>query len=391
MHADTHDLHGERGRQQAPLSSSQVVKKAEILKTNTYPKFEVGSISTTAFPMATRAAGPPASRALKRARVANYIVQSNYNVDTRDYMDHTFSGVMFDVQAKAQVPLEWIELQEVWVRGALGPMSIWMSPGGFSGKHEKKSEWKCIFEGEKKASMNCLVSLKVNPPLRLSAGQTVGIYIHSKQYGDEGIVYNNRRSRVTHEDPHLRILPGLAHISSEPFSRVGYWGGGAWRNNREFVGRITYGVKWMLWNPKSTIHERFPPLFRAMVDAVVQCHRTTQTGLGVLPTAVIYYILNMLPWDWAGQDDIKASLEASKRDTEESFGWRGPRAIWRYVEPGSDSEEDSNSAGPAGENGDQAEDGEDDDEDDDEDDEDYVPPERLLQLHFSRAFEMGRQ
>ena len=30
-----------------------------------------------------------------------------------------------------------------------------------------------------------------------------------------GLVYNNRRSVVTHEDPHMRILPGVVRVETE--------------------------------------------------------------------------------------------------------------------------------------------------------------------------------
>jgi hypothetical protein len=45
----------------------------------------------------------------------------------------------------------------------------------------------------------------------------------------------------------------MAHLNPEPFLGQSPWGGGwgnGWRNNREFVGRLSYGVKWLLWTPE---------------------------------------------------------------------------------------------------------------------------------------------
>ena len=40
------------------------------------------------------------------------------------WQDHTFSGIMFDVVCKGQLPVKFIEIQSCWVRGALGPMQV---------------------------------------------------------------------------------------------------------------------------------------------------------------------------------------------------------------------------------------------------------------------------
>mmetsp|Transcript_4370 Transcript_4370/g.7974 ORF Transcript_4370/g.7974 Transcript_4370/m.7974 type:complete len:316 (-) Transcript_4370:33-980(-) len=256
--------------------------------------------------------------ALKRAKVANYVVQSCYNVDTRDYEDHTFSGIMFDLACKSDLPLEFMEIQQIWVRGYLGPMTVWITPGSYEGKRCKKSEWKLVHKGVHKQSMQELSALPIDPPLKLHAGESIGIYVHSGLEGDMGLVYNNRRSRVTHEDPHMCILPGMAHISDVPFSPRGYWGGGSWRWDREFVGRVTYGVKWMLWNPACKIHDRFPDTFKQMIFTMLMCHRRKESPLKRLPCAVLYYVFNMLPWDWAlRQQDIKRLATKYEENTRE--------------------------------------------------------------------------
>ena len=45
--------------------------------------------------------------------------------------------------------------------------------------------------------------------------------------------------------------------------------GFAWRRNRQFVGRVCYGVKYLLWQPAQNIHEQFPESFRNAVDVML--------------------------------------------------------------------------------------------------------------------------
>jgi len=247
--------------------------------------------------------------ALKRAKVANYMVQNSYNVDTRDYRDHTFSGIMFDIHCKDDLPMEYIEIREIWVRGNLGPMTVWTTPNTFQNKRQSRREWKLVHNKRHCPSMQKLKSLKIEPPIRMRNGESLGMYVHSGLNDDMGIVYNNRRGNVTFEDPHMTILPGYAHISNDPFSAFGYWGGGSWRANREFVGRVTYGVKWMLWNPCKKVHHKFPEGFKQMILTLLMCHRRKESPLKKLPHVVLYYIFNMLPWDWAGEVDVKKKIK----------------------------------------------------------------------------------
>jgi hypothetical protein len=44
---------------------------------------------------------------------------------------------------------------------------------------------------------------------------------HAASRGDEQIVYDNQRHRVSLSDTHLDILPGLAHLSDVAFSPEG--------------------------------------------------------------------------------------------------------------------------------------------------------------------------
>ena len=45
------------------------------------------------------------------------LVHENFTVDTRDHEDHTFSGVMFDIKCQTNLPVEYLEVSSLSVRG----------------------------------------------------------------------------------------------------------------------------------------------------------------------------------------------------------------------------------------------------------------------------------
>jgi hypothetical protein len=46
-------------------------------------------------------------------------------MDTKDREDHTFNGIMFDLEVPDVVPIDIVRIDSVWVRGELGPMTVW--------------------------------------------------------------------------------------------------------------------------------------------------------------------------------------------------------------------------------------------------------------------------
>jgi len=141
--------------------------------------------------------------------------------------------------------------------------------------------------------------MKLKTPIRLAPKETKGLYAHSACRGDEQIVYDNQRHHVSLSDMHLDILPGQAHLSDVPFSSHGQfqgWWGPPWRDRREFVGRLSYGIRWLRWNPN--VHEQMPPLFRSLVWSVVMSRhkRANQSLLYWLTDDHILYILNSIDW-----------------------------------------------------------------------------------------------
>lgn len=104
---------------------------------------------------------------------------------------------MFDVRCRSKLPLDYLEITSVWVRGALGPMTVWTTPDSFNGKHENGAAWTCIFSQNVNPSPLELVELKLDRPLRLENGQSAGLYVHSATPGDEGLGMRCRATALT--------------------------------------------------------------------------------------------------------------------------------------------------------------------------------------------------
>ena len=109
---------------------------------------------------------------LKLDELSAELTHETFEADTKDREDHTFSGIMFDVacQSLPRGPVEYIEVQSVAVRGQLGPLTVWSTEGGFTGKHERKDEWTLRYESVHPASPSALVELRLSQPVRLRLG-----------------------------------------------------------------------------------------------------------------------------------------------------------------------------------------------------------------------------
>lgn len=249
---------------------------------------------------------------LRRPTVANHIVQERVTVDTQDHEDHTFCGVVFDVKCTESLPIQFVEITSLAVRGSLGPMTVWTVPETYRGKlqEENRKSWSIIYEQSHPVSFHELVPLEFQTPVRLAAGESCGLFVHSKRPGDQAVVYDNQR-HGQRPGAHgvLSILPGMAALDNEPFGLMGMWGEG-WRNRREFVGRVGVGVCWKLWNPEC--HGEFPIRFRNAVKCLLLCASRPGCPIHYLSDAVVFYILNMCRWDWFGD----TTHDAENREPE---------------------------------------------------------------------------
>ncbi len=248
------------------------------------------------------------------------LTMGSHACETRDFQDHFFCGIMFDLEARSNsIPFLFTEVQQIAVRGNLGNMTIFASPGGYRGKQNRPNEWE-IVSGPKNVepSPHELVDIELDQPIRIAPGEKVGIYIHSRRPGDTALVYDNARG-YENQDEVVRIHTGLAHLSNIPFNSSHVFGT-AWRIRREFVGRITYGIKKLLWAPIT--HHYFPTSFRLGVRTMLLCqmklllnHQKEKASitLGDLPTMVIYQIFNYLNWDSFPESNYYFSLPAMPR------------------------------------------------------------------------------
>eukprot|EP00940_MAST-03C_sp_MAST-3C-sp2_P002467 g2467.t1 len=251
--------------------------------------------------------------ATRRGVKATYDVHDNYEVDTQDHEDHTFSGIMFEVMTKSDFPVDHLKIESVWVRGALGPMAVYYTRERINDVHETPRAWTKVYEADHEPSMRSFVELKLEEPVILKPGSLCGLYVHSRRQDDDAIVYDNQNADITKEDNFMQILSGVAHLSHEPFGGVAPWGGYPWRTNRQFVGRISYGTRYLLWNPE--IHDQFPNRFRRCSSELLIRHATSWSGL---PSAIIMYILNMLPFDWFESESRARNYSMDGRSSRSS-------------------------------------------------------------------------
>ena len=266
---------------------------------------------------------------LNLQRSADYEVHEQYHVDTQDHSDHSFAGIMFDVDVNSHLPIK-VVINAVAVRGTLGHLTVWYTVGGHEGRELSRSLWTKVFDGKKEASPFVYSKIELSTPIELDQGQTIGLYIHSSEHNDSSIVYDNRRQSITHSDTFLSVKSGCAHISPIPFSRQAYgWNRWPWRPCREFVGQIEYGVRYKLWRPVKPVAQCFPVSYTAGAKCVVLCSYRRDCLLSLLPPGVVFYILNMCRWDWFGGLTEREKETAMKGDKEEGaygeakvFSWR---------------------------------------------------------------------
>jgi hypothetical protein len=309
---------------------------------------------------------------------------------------------MFPVRAKTALPIERLVIRSVAVRGQLGKMTVWVtneennapvvgSPNTNTTTTTtqcnfrlQKRDWTMVYERKHRPSRTTYVTLDfADTPIVLEPGQVRMIYIHSTDPSDEAIVYDNSimnprsRSTIRYQDDKIAVHSGKAHLSPKVFGQTPIWGwGNAWRDRREFVGRIQYGVVYKLWSPER--HAMFGTQFHAATELLLLAQRRDESPMAMLPDECIYYILNMCRWDWFEDNcrDLRRRGRIRRRLLEASSSQQAaqPPAAQdndaMVIADNEDAEENEDGA-----NGDDSDDedfvdGDADDDDEDEDDDD---------------------
>ena len=89
------------------------------------------------------------------ARSGSLPFRGEVTVETHDSQDHSYAGVMFNVECKPAA-LQYLELSALWVRGDLGPITVWATPGSFE---ESRSLQSIVKNPNRDASLLFDVSL----------------------------------------------------------------------------------------------------------------------------------------------------------------------------------------------------------------------------------------
>ena len=122
---------------------------------------------------------------------------------------------------------------------------------------------------------------------------------------------------------HINILTQFIYIyySYDNNLAYGMWGN-SWRQRREFVGTVRYGVKYMLWNPET--HTRMPNTHQEVVMTLLLCSRRQTCILSILPLDCVLYILNMLaPWDYSFNESVKGRKRLKNRNGNNNSSYGG--------------------------------------------------------------------
>ena len=207
------------------------------------------------------------------------------------------SGVVFPIQVHKSLPVDSLFVSSISIRGNLGDISVYVRMDGELDPSTSLG-WERIYSGKHKASFEKLVPIHFPSPLELKPSQRICMYVHSTLPGDTAIVYDNWCGQgPIWTDDFISVMDGLAHVSNRPFGNTSIWGwGSAWRRDRAFVGRISYGVRWSLWRPQT--HLTYGSSFRKSVNALYMLQRRDECILSRMPDEIIMYTLNFCRWDW---------------------------------------------------------------------------------------------
>ena len=246
--------------------------------------------------------------AAKAAANGNIIHSLVSRVDAA-HSNHSFSGIIFDVEVKG--PHE-INVTSIAIGGMLGRVRIygrtvpWQE--GTNRNHDMPSiqGWRLLTDTVCRPSWDRHCQIPLQKKFTLLPHTKHGIYIHSALPGDLGIQYQSYPlSAVVAENEYLRMTPGLGHASRdacEPFDDTVSW----YRQYRCMAGSLSFEARRLGWSPPR--HKIFPAELKHAVMAMLLCQlpekATTNAALSIITDKhIIYSIFEFTHWDWFSKDD----------------------------------------------------------------------------------------
>lgn len=244
---------------------------------------------------------------------------------------------MFPVKIKDDIPIEYVKIQSLSVRGQLGPMTVWVAgikaaspqennfyhyhtrPDAPHGRQQQQQvlkyskTWHKVYQRVHAPSMHRYVSFKISP-VTLKPGESCVFYIHSSQRSDQSIAYENAQKPITFQDDVISIYAGRSHLSTRPFGSLNIWGyPGAWKDDRAFVGQLRYCVTNISWKPN--IHVHFGQAYDQMVLTLLLCRRRSKSPISLLSDDNIFLILQMCGYNWASNSSFFASNKKKRKQS----------------------------------------------------------------------------
>ena len=244
--------------------------------------------------------------------------------------EHSFNGVMFNVQAKA--PYE-ITIDSLHVGGMLGTMSVfacgdrWCSDeeslhsyGGYGRQNyavRDADQWELVYRGAHKPMWDSTTEIVLDKKVTLLPGQTKALYVHSALPDDLGLQYQTTGQgvQVADEDEFIRLLPGVGHTSSIPFDRDYGW----YRHPRSLAGRLGYEATLRTWHPR--YHKQFPESLRLAIKTMMLAQKREESPLSLLPQPLLYKILENCEWDFFGLDESESESEEEEEEEPRGRGY----------------------------------------------------------------------
>jgi len=222
-------------------------------------------------------------------------VKESLNMVQKDFYDHTYNAVAFNVHT---LPGEnVVQIRGFSVMGRLRRMRIYMMRNYDCHFYRTDArKWTLVYDKVHAQSWNDLQPLMLDKPIMITPSKTVAFYIHSDDDTGNGIKYRSvRQPGVVFADENIAVTHGYAHTSMIPFSLETGW----FRERRCLTGNILYDKIPIRWSEYS--HDLFPNNFREVIKELRK-HLSRKLRW---PPGVIYTILSFLPFDSYGLDVIQ--------------------------------------------------------------------------------------